>query len=97
MVKVLNLPTNSFSAEQRTFKIYLNTDHIVLARPNGAGSGCVLFVDTLCSTFMELNEYDVNVDFKEYSSVEREGWINTKSSMIVVEESYEQVREMLLN
>lgn len=86
--KVDNLPLGY--VDKRPFKISLNVDHIVLVRPNAADSNSsVLYVDSICSSYLPL-------DFSDMDSDERANVRTEKMSMIIVEESYEQVRKMLV-
>ena len=87
--KIKNLPLDWH--DERSFKICLNTDHIVLARPNGAGSGCVMFVDSQCTNW---RPDCVDLDASGFEE-DRKNVRNTRASMIIVEESYEQVKGML--
>lgn len=86
--------------EERKFKIDLNVDHILLIRPHATdSSNCVIFVNGICSALTDYTEIydDFYEDADDVAKVnkKREDVRSTKSSMITVEESYEQVREML--
>ena len=100
--KIKNLPGGFI--EKRKFAISLNADHVIMARPSAESDGSVIFVDALCSGWFPENADDrIYADYNEDSEKEiarknneREDIRTTKSSMIVVEESYEQVRGMLI-
>lgn len=81
---IKNLPLNI--SDDRVFKICLNTDHVVLARPSENGDGCFLFVDNQCSSYYseDINDHDDRSDLR-----------TLRAARIIVEESYEQVRAML--
>lgn len=89
--KISNLPLGW--DDERVFKICLNTDHIVLARPTASGNGCMLFIDSQCTTWIPeviaQNLYSPNYedDLRDVRSI--------RASEIIVAESYEQVLAML--
>ena len=87
--RIQNLPLDW--ADTRTFKICLNTDHILLVRPNQGGNHCVIFVDNICSQY---RPESVDLDESGFEE-EREDVRNSRAAIIIVEESFEQVRAML--
>ncbi len=109
MAKFIQLTTRKIKnlslgkAEERAFKIDLNVDHILLIRPNANdSSSCVIFVNGICSAVGDRDmiyvDYDRDdADRMDQKNAKREDERSAHSSMIIVEESYEQVREMLLN
>ena len=100
--RIRNLPDGFI--EERKFAISLNADHVIMARPSANSDGSVIFVDALCSGLIPEDAVfsiyaDYNIDSEKViarKNNKREDIRTTKSSMIVVEESYEQVRGMLI-
>ena len=107
MAKFIQLTTRKIKnlslgyKEERAQKIDLNVDHILLVRPNASdSSSCVIFVDGICSAVGDRDEIYADYSIDEADDIaKKDGWRedvrSTRFSMIVVEESYEQVRAML--